>query len=290
MNRKWRSVLMLAVSAMLIVALGGCVSLTPDDILPKSIAPAGNDRHIDGSINVQAFVPDISKGKVYLLDNGSLYDSGPEIERGRVALGNMFDSSKLRAALEKAIAQKGLFRRIEKGDADYVLDVWVIDAIRRFKAEGMTIEMTAIWRLIRATDGKVIICDFTNGHGASHAFGANAAVQATQDAAREMIEKGLLVLSDSSKEHLSALSMAGLRSSMGPAMPEGFTQWSGNVRQNWSKLRMGLTIDEVETFIGPVETSGAIVNYYTKGYSQMYETGIYTLVFINGKLSRWELR
>ena len=292
MNKKWNPIKILLIAAAFIVTGEGCISLTPDNFVPRSIAPVGNDQRIDGSVNVQAYVPEISEGKSGLFENGKMQavrEYIPPESRGRVAL---FHGSKLKVVLEKATVQKGLFQRVEQGDADYVLDVWVVNAVHELKilGEGYVIDMTAIWRLTRVKDGKVIFCDFVNGHGAAHAVGTNAYVLSLEAATREMIQKGLLDLSDRSTEHLAAKSVAGNRPSMGPAVPEGFAKWSGDVRQNWPKLRMGLPIDAVEAFIGPAITSGAIVKFNTKGYTQEYETSIYTLVFINGKLSRWELR
>jgi len=282
MNKKWHPSLILVIAAAFIVTGVGCASLNPDNFLPKSIAPAGNDQRIDGSVNVQAFVPESSEGKVQI--EGEYV---PPAKRGRVAL---FPSGKLRVALEKAIAQKGLFQRIEQGNADYVLDVWVENAIREIKyvGEGYIIDMTAIWRLTRARDGKVIFCDFANGHGASHAFGTSAYVQALETATREMIQKGLFVLSDRSTEHLAATYVAGNRPSMGNVVPEGIVQMIENIKKNWSKLSMSMTVDEVEKLLGPV-TSGTAARVYTKGYTKEYSNNMYRLVFINGKLSLWEL-
>jgi hypothetical protein len=180
MNARSRTILTLAIAAAFIVAIGGCVSLNPDHFMPESIGPAGNDRRFDGSIDVQAFVPKISRGKVAL-----------------------FDSDMLRVALEKAIVQKGLFQRIERGDADYVLDVGIEDATNKkiYLGEGYVIDLSATWSLIRAKDGKAIVCDSTKGHGASHAVGTNAYVAALEAAMREMIQKGLIKLSDQSDIH-----------------------------------------------------------------------------------------
>jgi hypothetical protein len=234
MNEKRPVISILAIAVALIATGGGCVSLTPDNFLPKSIAPSGNDQRIDGSVNVQAVVPDTRRGKVALFDNGTL-----------------------RVALEKAIAQKGLFQRIEQGDADYVLDVGVIETIRLFKPlrEGMTIDMAAIWRLTRAKDGKVIVCDFANGHGASHGLGTNAYVVAIETATREMIQKGLSKLSDRSTA-LAAMNVAGDWPSMGSVIPEGYRK----LKENWSKLRKGLTEKEVREMIPSMPHRSCSIN------------------------------
>jgi hypothetical protein len=258
MNKNMQVILMLAIAATFIVTGGGCASLNPENFLPKSISLAGNDQRIGGSVNVQAVVPDIRKSKVFirelanmpnvsfgkfLLSDGLSEAVVPDTARGKVAL---YDSCTLRVALEKAIAQKGLFQRIEQGDADYVLDVWLIDAIRLFDVlgEGMTIDMTAIWRLTRAKDGKVIFCDFANGHGGSHALGTNAALTAMETATREMIQKGLSKLTDRLTP-LTALYAAGDWPSMGPVVPEDYKAMRGN----WAKLQKGMPIEEVRKLI-----------------------------------------
>ena len=64
MNKKWHPSLILAIAAAFIVTGGGCFSLNPDNFVPQSITPAGNDQRINGSVNVQAFVPASSEGKV----------------------------------------------------------------------------------------------------------------------------------------------------------------------------------------------------------------------------------
>jgi hypothetical protein len=184
MNKKKPLILFLVAAVFMLT--GGCFSLNPDNFIPESIAPAGNDRRIDGTVNVQALVPRVSKSRVLLFESGAL-----------------------RSALEKAIAQKGLFQRTVQGDADYILDVWVTDATREIKTiDGYMIDVTSVWRLTRSRDGKVIVCDFANGHGASHALGSNAYVNSLETATREMIQKGLSSLSDQ-KTPLAAMYLAG---------------------------------------------------------------------------------
>lgn len=292
MNIKMTHTVRLMLAIVFIVTAGGCASLNPDNFLPKSMAPLDNGQRFDGSVNVQANVPAISEGKPGLFGNDNVpvvREALPITQRGKVAL---YRSEALKEALEKAIGRKGLFQRIEPVSADYVLDVWLVNAICEIKTfgEGYIIDVKAIWRLTRVKDGKVLLCSFVNGHGASRAFGSNAAVAALETATRDMVQSGLTKLAGRSAEHLDAIAAAGNRPSMGPAVPDGFARWSGSVRQNWSKLRMGQTIAEVEAVIGPVMMSGAITNSFTRRYTQEYESGIYTLAFINGKLSRWELK
>jgi hypothetical protein len=201
------------------------------------------------------------------------------------------DRNKVKVAVENTITQNGVFSRIDKGNVDYVLDVWVESVQTRLEVfgEGFIFDIVSIWRLTRAKDGKVLVCDFVKGHGGAHAVGSRAYPPALSAATQDMIQRGLSILLDQSEGHMSAFSIAGYRSSMGPVVPAGYTEWVGKVNRNWSKLKMSLTIDEVEEFIGPVRKSGAITEQYTKGATEGYTTSIYTLVFINGKLSRWEL-
>jgi len=266
----------------LVMVIAGCATITYKDLIPQAVVlPTGNQQ-LSGTVNVQSMIiPQFVEG-------GQALPSG----RVKMLLEHFVNNGMLKEALVEAIAKNNLFTRVEQGKADYVLDVWVEKATNHTPTMGMgeyTADFSSIWRLTRVSDGKVLVCDFVDGHG-SIKSGMAPMRRSLIAALRDVIQNGLLALSDRSKEHLSALSIAGIRSSMGPAVPEGVNIWAGNVRQNWSKLRMGLTIDEVETIIGPVKTSGAIVKQYTKGYTEEYDAGIYTLVFINGKLSRWELR
>lgn len=266
-----------------IVTGGGCISLNPDNLRPQSITPVTSDKRFAGTVNVQAFVPHISKGKVNLSFNGSL-------------------SGRVRVASEQAIAQKGLFQRIEQGDADYVLDIWIIDATHELKqfGEGYVIDISTIWRLTRTKDGKVIICDFANGHGAARAVGTNAHVLAMEASSRDMIQKGLSALSGSSTS-LAAMYMAEDWPSMGPAIPEGYK----NLKENLSKIRAGLMEEEVRKMIPSManvvrEVSGQSVVYKSPVFDQTLVNNelrevpsfyfpFRTLLFIDGKLIQWEL-
>ena len=250
-----RRAIELVALAVFIATGGGCVSLNPEHFLPKSIAPARSDQIIDGSVNVQAVLPDISRGMFYLSDDGK-EAIVPDTRRGKVAT---YHSGMLRIALEKAITQKGLFQRIEQGDADYVLDVWVIEVMRLFRplGEGYVIDITAIWRLTRAKDGKVIVCDFVTGHGASHGLGTNAFTVSIEVATREMIRTGLSKLSDRSIS-LSVMNIAGDWPSMGPVIPDGYKK----MKENWSKLRKGLAEKDVRELITSMPTRSCTINRY----------------------------
>jgi hypothetical protein len=312
MNTKRHLISILAMAAFMVTG-AGCVSLNPDNFVPKSLTPAGNDQRIDGTVNVQAFVPNGSAGKFHLTDRGGeVLAVLPGAPRGRVAL---FGSGKLRVALEKAIAQKGLFRRIEQGDADYVLDVWIMDAVRVIQAlgEGYVIDVTAIWRLTRVKDGKVIVCILANGHGASHAVGTNAYVESLETATREMVQKGLLLLSDRSKP-LAAMYVAGEWPSMGAVVPEGYRK----MKENFAKLRKGMKEEDIRKMIPSLPNASCSIAAQGRGdegvvyepcgwitYSErelapgLHQNEVvfepllpfyYSMTFVNGVLERWELR
>lgn len=279
MNGKARTLLMLVTAALFAVSGGGCTSLNPDHFLPDSIVPAANDRRIDGSVNVQAHAPSISKSRV-------LY----------------FESGMLRAAVEKAIAQKSLFQRVKQGDADFVLDVWVTDAAREIKitGEGYVIDVTSIWRLTRTRDGKVIVCDFANGHGVSRAVGTNAHMAALEASTRDLIQKGLSALTDRSTP-LAAAYFVEDWPSMGSVVPEGY----GKLKENLPKLRTGLTEKEVQGLIPSMANAdrsgdGHVVVYRSPVFDQRSANGALhevpspffpfrVLEFADGRLIRWAL-
>jgi len=270
-------------SAVALTATGGCTSLNPDNFLPQSITPVATDKRFDGTVNVQAFVPIISQGKVNLSFGGSI-------------------SGQVRGVVERAITQKGLFKQIEQGEADYVLDIWITDVTREIKTfgEGYVIDITAIWRLTRTRDGMVIICDFANGHGASRAVGTNAYVQSLEDSTRAMIQKGLSSLSDRSTP-LAALYIAEDWASMGSVTPVGYK----TMKENLLKLRAGLTEEEVRKMIPSMANAVRTVNvqstvYKSPVYNQIFTNGALqevpsfffpfrTLIFMDGKLVQWEL-
>jgi hypothetical protein len=259
------------------MVIAGCYSpvigTTPDDFVPRPIAATMNKQRLDGSVNVQAMVATKTDSSSYLPMDVSF----------------CVDGAKLKAALEKSITQNGAFSQVEQGNADYVLDVWV-DSIQNrieFAGEGFIFDMTSIWRLTRAKDGKVIVCDFVGGHGATHGVPPKCYEEALSAATREMIQKGLTVLSDNPEGHLSALSKAELRASMGPAVPEGLVPLAENVKRNWYHLRTGLSIDEVDKLLG---FKMAILDEFISEHTHQYTTGLYTLSFIDGKLSLWQLQ
>jgi hypothetical protein len=271
-----RALTILMLSALMMI-IAGCyspaTSTTPDNFVPRPAAVTMNKQRLDGSVNVQAMVPTKTDSSSYLPMDVSW----------------CVDGAKLKAALEKSITQNGAFLQVEQGNADYVLDVWVDNIQDRieFVGEGFIFEMTSIWRLTRAKDGKILVCDFVTGHGGTHGSPPKCYEEALSAATREMIQKGLAALSDNPENHLSALSKAELRGSMGPAMPEGLRQFAEKVKLNWSQLRTGLSIDEVDNLLG---FKMAIVDEYISEHTHRYTTGLYTLAFIDGKLSLWQLQ
>jgi hypothetical protein len=111
----------------------------------------------------------------------------------------------------------------------------------------------SIWRLTRLSDGKVLVCDLVDGRGTINDRGLAPSKRSMIAAIQNMIQNGVATLSDQSNAHLSAVDAAGSRSSIGP--------WVNNVMQNWSKLRAGMTLAEVDGIIGPVRSGGAILDY-----------------------------
>lgn len=268
---------------IIVATTTGCAALTHKDLVPQqSVNSRQSNLQFNGTANVHSIIiPEFIEG-------GQALPSG----RLTLLLRRYVDNDMLEKALEESVANSGLFALVEQKNADYVLDVWVEGAKNYTPTMGIghfTADFSSIWRLTRVRDGKVLVCDFVNGHGIIKS-GMRPMQRSLFAGLQDMIQNGLLVLSDSTKEHLAAKPLAGIRPSMGTAVPEGLTQWADNIKTNWSKLRMGLTLEEVESIVGPVKTSGALVSSYRKDYTQEYDTGLYTIVFLNGKLSRWELR
>lgn len=264
-------------------ALAGCSALTHKDLMPEQ--PAGAVRTgplFDGTVSAHSMmIPEFIEG-------GQALPSG----RLTLRLKNYVDNDTLGKGLSESVANSSLFTRVAPKNADYVLDVWVEEAKNYTPTMGIghfTADFSSIWRLTRVRDGKVLVCDYVKGQGIIKS-GMRPMQRSLFAGLQDMIQNGLLILSDASKEHAAASAIARIRPSMGAAVPEGLTQWSDNVKNHWPKLRMGLTLEEVERVIGPVKTSGALVRYYSQGYTQEFDTGLYTVVFLNGKLSRWELR
>jgi hypothetical protein len=262
-----RQTVLLALAAV----LAGCASITSNDLIPQSIILPPNNHRLEGSVNVQALIyPEYSDGARH-------FPASPIV-----------NAAMLKDALQKSIMKHGTFTQVSQGSADYVLDVWVEKEVNdlQYAGGGYIFDVAATWRLTRVRDGKVLVCDFVKGHGASHAFGVSAPRVSLGAATREMIQNGLAMLADQSSPHLAAMASAGFRPSMGPVVPEGLGPVVERIRQNWSKLTMGMNIAEVERLFGPI---GSMSWTYTNGYTEVYSSNIYRLVFINGRLSNWAL-
>jgi hypothetical protein len=241
---------------ILILLLNAC-AITSNDLLPRNSGPPLSSPVWAGSVNVQANV--------------------------RGTLSAWADSAKFEAALKTAIAQKGLFLKIEQGHADYVLDMWIELQSKGGVQFTPIAVMDSVWRLTRVKDGKVLVCERDHSEGTSGRM-----VIKIREAANVTMQKILSDLADQSTAHLSALSVAGLRPSMGPVVPEGLVPVVEKIRQNWPKLSMGMNTTEVQRLLGPV-LSDSLAQISTKGATEEYVIGLYRLVFISGKLSNWEL-
>ena len=173
----------------------------------------------------------------------------------------------LETALKESVADSALFSRVEQKTADYVLDVWVDDVESHQPLFGMgeyRARVFSIWRLTRVRDGKVLVCDFVDGSGLINTMVSAPRTKSLVAAMKDMIQNGLRVLADPSKEPLAAKPVAGIRPSMGSVVPDGLRAWEDNVKKNWSNLRKGLSLEEVENMIGPVRKSGAQERIYQK--------------------------
>lgn len=175
------------------------------------------------------------------------------------------DNAMLETALKESVAKSAIFTRVEQKNADYVLDVWVdgIESHQPFAGmDDYGARAFSIWRLTRVVDGKVLVCDFVDGNGLINTMVSAPRTKSLVAALKDVIKNGLRILADTSKEHLSSMHIAGIRPSMGLAVPEGLRAWEATVKQNWSKLRKGFSLEEVENIIGPVRTSGALERIY----------------------------
>lgn len=173
----------------------------------------------------------------------------------------------LETALKESVANSALFTRVEQKNADYVLDVWADDVESfqpLFGIGDYSARAFSIWRLTRVSDGKVLVCDFVDGSGLINTMVSAPRTKSLILALKGMIQNGLLIVADTSKEHLAAKPVAGIRPSMGSVAPEGLRAWEDKVKKNWSNLRKGLSLEEVENIIGPVRKSGALERIYQK--------------------------
>lgn len=199
-------------------------------------------------------------------------------------IASMLDTKMLSGALEQVISKSGLFGQVVPYEADYVLDTWIQSIYYHADSSATTIH--SIWRLIRVKDGKVLLCDKVDA-SVENLKEPPASVSASL---RKLFLTGTGMLTDPSGSHVAMLASTGLWPSMGPAIPEKFADWKKVALQNWSKLHTSMSLSEVEEVIGPIKTSGGLQYSYKSETTELLTTSIYTVVFINGRLSRWEMR
>lgn len=256
-----------------IVVSAGCAStsITSDDLANTSGSSVPVSQRINGTVNVQFLV-------VLTIPERDPWDQHPYVNRFM-----------LKEAVEKAIVKNGLFAQVVQGNADYILDIWVYRQSVRVPPFGFgefSSDVFSLWRLTRVRDGKMF-GGYIEGHGKINS-GMAPSTRSMISAIQNMIHNGLTNITDQSKTPFSVQSAEGLRPHIEP--------WANSVRANWSKLRAGLTLEEVENIIGPVRKSGAVHElleentkfvsdgrtYRLSGTSTFrYRSGIYTLVFRN---------
>lgn len=262
----------------IVMLVTGCAALTYKDMIPQqTLNPPRTNPQYDGTVEIHAVI------KPELMAFGKQYLDFP--------LKPQVDDVLLQRALKEAVADSAIFTRVEQKNADYVLDVWVDDLDNYAPGIGdYWARFFSIWRLTRARDGKVLVCEFVDGYGLINTMGSQPRQRSLFAALKDMNQNGLRVLADTSRAHLAAMSVAGIRPSMGSAVPEGLKAWEDNVRKNWPYMGPGLSLAEVEKRIGPVSTSGALVRIYPK-YERtdvrvLYRTIKYTYADFPAK--RWE--
>lgn len=166
----------------------------------------------------------------------------------------------IRDAVKQSLADSRLFPRVVDAGGDYVLDLWLDwydpHAPPRMGMGTWKADVAAMWRLVRARDGKVLACDYVEGQGAFRKFRFSPDRWAFQAAVQDMIGEvlGLLsTLQEDSLQRLEALVPGGLvRAGAGGAVPEGAAEWSERVRRNWPQLHAGMSYDEVVAVLGPI--------------------------------------
>lgn len=235
----------------IVIWVTGCASLTYKDIVPQqSVNAPRTNPQFNGTVEVHSIIKPERMG----------YDIAYDLPLP-------VNAAMLETALKESVANSGLFAQIVQKNADYALDVWVdgVESTKPLTGIGTYgSKVFSIWRLTRVRDGKVLVCDFVDGSGLINTMVSAPGTKSLVAALQNMIQNGLRDLSDSSSEHLSAKNVAEIRPSMGAAVPEGLRAWEDNVKKNWSNLRKGLSMEEVENIIGPVRTSGALERIYLK--------------------------
>jgi len=239
----------------IVMLVAGCSGLTYKDLIPQqSAGPLRANPQFNGTVEIHSVLK-----PEWMSFSGDRDYSLP--------LKAYVDNTLLEKALKESVANSALFTRVEQKNADYVLDVWVDDEENYAPWSGMGeygAGFFSIWRLTRVRDGKVLVCEFVDGHGLINTMVSAPRTHSLFAALQDLIQNGLRVLADTSQGHLAARPVAGIRPSMGSAAPEGLKIWEDNVQKNWSNLRKGLSINEVENIIGPVRESGALDRIYKK--------------------------
>ena len=222
-----RRTVLCSLAILCVVMLGACATTTTyNDLVPLQVTPVSTGHAIGGSVSVQALVRGIPTANMALTEPS-------------IVIREWTDEAKFNDALKEAIIRKGLFSGFEENQPDYVLDVWAYLKIQGRGLQTPLFVMDSIWRLTRVKDGHVMVCDFVQASAESGRI-----ITKTVDVARETIQNGLLALSDTSQNHMSA-APASIWPSMGLVVPEGLQR----LKQNWSKLKVGLTLDEVNILL-----------------------------------------
>jgi hypothetical protein len=289
--------------ASLLLAMG--CQTTSADLTPRDLARSSGIVW-RGTVSVQAAV---------LPKNAN--------DEGRIAA--WVDRDKFHQALSTAITEAGVFSGVARGDAEYVLDVWAYLTAREGLQVTPVYEMDAVWRLTRASDGRVLACDYTHAEAWS-----GRSISKAAEVVRGTLRDGAALLADSTPR-LAALP-ARLRPSMGPVVTEELRE----LRRASPGLRKGMTLEEAMQLLDPASVLRASLaqpnrlkqqpevisgTRYRSGPEGVQLDGFdltvrdyattrvrtrssasdaatvsefmadaYTLVFLDGQLARWELR
>ncbi len=252
----------------IVTLMTGCTVPTYRALMPQqTVNSSRTNPQFNGTVEIHSVIY-----PTFISYGGKIYD---------LPLKSFVDPRLLEKALIESVANSALFLRVEQKNADYVLDVWVDDVENHAPTWGIgdySASCFSIWRLTRVLDGKVLICDFIDGHSLINTWVDGPRKHSLVAALKDVIQNGLRVLSDTSKEHLAAMPVAGIRPSMGSIVPEGLRAWEDKVKKNWSNLRMGLSEKEAENIIGSIRMSGALVRMYQidKGPKPKYDTHSYS--------------
>jgi hypothetical protein len=157
---------------LLMSTLTGC--LTPPNRYAMSAASSGSTKRHPHSVSVQSHGG--TGGRIFKMSGISDAD--------------------LRVAIEGAIRRTGLFGRIaEDGQADYELDVTIVEMTRPSFEHAFTVDLETAWLLTRASDGAELL---RRSVMSSQTIPANDALSdavrlrfAMEGAARRNIRQGL---------------------------------------------------------------------------------------------------